>query len=76
LIETFSKPSDDPQYTRWYGSLEALMACHVSPVHYFIRGARRDWGRQSSFDPAFAQNDFVSASLTGSGSGYPNKIEV
>ena len=36
LIQAFSKLPDYPQYTRWYGDHEALMACHASPVHYFI----------------------------------------
>ncbi len=36
LIDAFAKLRPYPQYTRWYGDHEALMACHVSPLHYFI----------------------------------------
>jgi HEAT repeat protein len=36
LTQAFSRLPDYPQYTRWYGDHEALMACHVSPVHYYI----------------------------------------
>ena len=36
LIDVFSKLPDYPNYTRWYGDHEALMACHASPVHYYI----------------------------------------
>ncbi len=36
LIQAFSRLPEYPEYTRWYGDHEALMACHASPVHYFI----------------------------------------
>lgn len=36
LIQAFAGLRDYPEYTRWYGDHEALMACHASPVHYFI----------------------------------------
>ena len=36
LIDAFSKLPDYPQYTRWYGDHDALIACHASPVHYYI----------------------------------------
>ncbi len=39
LIEAFAALQDYPRYTRWYGDHDALMACHASPVHYFITEA-------------------------------------
>lgn len=36
LIDAFAGLKDYPQYTNWYGDHAALMACHASPVHYFI----------------------------------------
>jgi HEAT repeat protein len=36
LIVAFSKLPDYPRYTQWYGDHEALIACHASPVHYYI----------------------------------------
>jgi len=36
LIDAFAKLGDYPNYTSWYGDHSALMACHASPVHYFI----------------------------------------
>ncbi len=39
LMDAFSKLPDYPQYTRWYGDHEALIACHASPVHYHIIAA-------------------------------------
>ncbi|NUQ62270.1 MAG: HEAT repeat domain-containing protein, partial [Pirellulales bacterium] len=36
LIEAFAGLKDYPLYTSWYGDHSALMACHASPVHYFI----------------------------------------
>lgn len=36
LIQAFAKLPDYPEYTRWYGDHDALIACHASPVHYFI----------------------------------------
>ena len=39
LIRAFAQLKDYPQYTSWYGDHGALMACHASPVHYFITEA-------------------------------------
>ncbi len=36
LIRIFTSLRPYPDYTRWYGDHEALMSCHVSPLHYFI----------------------------------------
>jgi len=36
LVQAFTGLTDYPKYTYWYGDHEALMACHASPVHYFI----------------------------------------
>jgi HEAT repeat protein len=36
LTAAFARLKDYPGYTRWYGDHDALMACHASPVHYFI----------------------------------------
>ena len=36
LVAAFASLQDYPRYTRWYGDHDALMACHASPVHYFI----------------------------------------
>ena len=36
LIDAFAKLQDYPGYTSWYGDHGALMACHASPIHYFI----------------------------------------
>ena len=36
LIAAFADLQDYPKYTSWYGDHSALMACHASPVHYFI----------------------------------------
>ncbi|MFV2070703.1 MAG: HEAT repeat domain-containing protein, partial [Pirellulales bacterium] len=39
LIRAFAELREYPEYTRWYGDHDALMACHTSPVHYFITEA-------------------------------------
>ena len=39
LVKVFSKLKPYPQYTRWYGDHDALMACHASPLHYLITEA-------------------------------------
>ncbi|NQT37829.1 MAG: HEAT repeat domain-containing protein [Planctomycetes bacterium] len=39
LVAAFAALSDYPGYTNWYGDHGALMACHASPVHYFIAEA-------------------------------------
>ncbi len=39
LVEAFASLQDYPRYTNWYGDHAALMACHASPVHYFITEA-------------------------------------
>ncbi len=39
LVEAFAALDDYPKYTLWYGDHPALMACHASPVHYFIAEA-------------------------------------
>ncbi|MCH5377153.1 MAG: HEAT repeat domain-containing protein, partial [Planctomycetes bacterium] len=39
LIDAFAALDDYPKYTLWYGDHPALMACHASPVHYFIVAA-------------------------------------
>jgi HEAT repeat protein len=39
LIESFAGLQDYPRYTSWYGDHAALMACHASPVHYYITEA-------------------------------------
>lgn len=39
LIDAFAALDDYPKYTLWYGDHPALMACHASPVHYFIAEA-------------------------------------
>ena len=36
LIQAFAGLKDYPDYSYWYGDHPALMACHASPVHYFI----------------------------------------
>jgi HEAT repeat protein len=36
LIKGFGALQDYPKYTVWYGDHTALMACHASPIHYFI----------------------------------------
>jgi HEAT repeat protein len=36
LVQAYARLTDYPKYTYWYGDHEALMACHASPVHYFI----------------------------------------
>ena len=36
LITGFAELQDYPKLTRWYGDHDALMACHASPVHYYI----------------------------------------
>ena len=36
LIDIFSKLGDYPNFTRWYGDHDALIACHASPVHAAI----------------------------------------
>ncbi|MBM4050739.1 MAG: HEAT repeat domain-containing protein, partial [Planctomycetes bacterium] len=36
LVAAFAVLRDYPQYTSWYGDHGALMACHASPVHYFV----------------------------------------
>jgi HEAT repeat protein len=39
LVRVFAALGPYPQYTRWYGDHDALMACHASPLHYFITEA-------------------------------------
>jgi len=39
LVDAFAGLKDYPEYTLWYGDHPALMACHASPVHYFIAEA-------------------------------------
>ncbi|HOX40350.1 MAG TPA: HEAT repeat domain-containing protein, partial [Candidatus Brocadiia bacterium] len=39
LVSAFAGLRDYPEYTSWYGDHAALMACHASPVHYFIAEA-------------------------------------
>jgi len=39
LVEAFASLRPYPEYTRWYGDHDALMACHASPLHYFITEA-------------------------------------
>ncbi|MCX7006891.1 MAG: HEAT repeat domain-containing protein [Kiritimatiellaeota bacterium] len=39
LINAFAALGDYPHYTSWYGDHGALMACHSSPIHYFIAEA-------------------------------------
>ncbi|MCF7973927.1 MAG: HEAT repeat domain-containing protein [Phycisphaerae bacterium] len=39
LVTTFSGLKNYQDYTLWYGDHPALMACHASPVHYFIAEA-------------------------------------
>ena len=39
LIQSFKRLPDYLEYTRWYGDHDALIACHASPVHYFITEA-------------------------------------
>ena len=39
LVDAFKGLEDYPKYTYWYGDHPALMACHASPVHYFITEA-------------------------------------
>ena len=36
LLERFAALKDYPQFTSWYGDHSALMACHASPLHYFL----------------------------------------
>ena len=36
LIDVFAGLTDYIKFTNWYGDHTALMACHASPVHYFI----------------------------------------
>ncbi len=36
LADAFTRLKDYIHHTRWYGDHDALMACHASPVHYFI----------------------------------------
>ncbi|MCP4452120.1 MAG: HEAT repeat domain-containing protein, partial [Planctomycetes bacterium] len=39
LVNAFGVLKDYPEHTLWYGDHPALMACHASPVHYFITEA-------------------------------------
>jgi HEAT repeat protein len=39
LTNAFARLGDYLNYTRWYGDHDALIACHASPVHYFITEA-------------------------------------
>jgi HEAT repeat protein len=39
LIAALPRLKDYIQFTRWYGDHDALMACHASPIHYFITEA-------------------------------------
>lgn len=39
LVQGFAKLGDYPRFTSWYGDHGALMACHASPVHYFMAEA-------------------------------------
>jgi HEAT repeat protein len=36
LAELFGRLGPYPEYTRWYGDHDALIACHASPLHYFL----------------------------------------
>ncbi|MBI4585131.1 MAG: HEAT repeat domain-containing protein [Planctomycetes bacterium] len=36
LLGAFAALKDYPAFTAWYGDHDALIACHASPVHYFI----------------------------------------
>ena len=36
LRERFAALKDYPQYTSWYGDHSALMACHASPLHFYL----------------------------------------
>ncbi len=36
LVQVFGELPPYPEYTRWYGDHDALIACHASPVHYLI----------------------------------------
>jgi HEAT repeat protein len=36
LVTSFSRLTDYIHYTVWYGDHPALMACHASPLHFFI----------------------------------------
>ncbi|HEY3323564.1 MAG TPA: HEAT repeat domain-containing protein [Planctomycetota bacterium] len=36
LIAAFAGLKDYPNFSRWYGDHDALIACHASPVHYLI----------------------------------------
>ena len=53
LVAAFAELKDYPDYTLWYGDHPALMACHASPVHYFIAEALDTLGstRASSILP-------------------------
>lgn len=50
LISAFAALQDYPNYTLWYGDHSALMACHASPVHYFIIEALDSMGSTAA-DP-------------------------
>ena len=39
LVSVFAHLADYPNFTRWYGDHDALIACHASPVHYLITEA-------------------------------------
>jgi hypothetical protein len=39
LTSAFARLPDYLHHTRWYGDHDALIACHASPVHYFITEA-------------------------------------
>jgi hypothetical protein len=79
LVAAYPKLKDYIHYTSWYGDHGALMACHASPVHYFITEALDAMGSKTAgpivthmlrsvpTDPdraLFAQNDDCEA-LTG-----------
>ena len=36
IVNAFAGLKDYPEHTSWYGDHGALMACHASPVHYFL----------------------------------------
>ncbi len=39
LTNALARLKDYPEFTRWYGDHDALIACHASPVHYLITEA-------------------------------------
>lgn len=58
LVAIYASLGDYPRYTYWYGDHEALMACHASPVHYFVAEALDDMGskRAAAILPGLIQS--------------------